>query len=135
MYSEYQFDIAMHGCCVGADFEFHKSIIDLINEPIERGDIRDAEDEKVFIHGYPCNIYDKSVLDDIVEELDYVAAVEPPLKRNNIMASLCDHLIVCPKNYHEQLRSGTWATYRYAKKYKKPITIIYPNGQIIHECR
>lgn len=49
---------------------------------------------------------------------------EEPLKRNKIIVSLCDILLVCPKTEKEELRSGTWSTCRYAKKLGKQILII-----------
>ena len=52
----------------------------------------------------------------------------PPLQRNRIIAQGCDQLIACPAEADEQLRSGTWATVRYARAAGKPITIIIPGG-------
>jgi hypothetical protein len=33
----------------------------------------------------------------------------------------------------ERLRSGTWATVRYARKLRKPITILWANGEVTEE--
>jgi len=39
-----------------------------------------------------------------------------------------------PKGKVEEWRgSGTWATIRYARKVGKPVTIIYPDGEIQEE--
>lgn len=51
---------------------------------------------------------------------------DEPLKRNKLIVDYCQHLIACPKEHTHTLRSGTWATIRYAWKCKKDITIIPP---------
>lgn len=48
------------------------------------------------------------------------------LVRNHDIVDCSDILIACPKTVEEELRSGTWATVRYARKKNKPIQIIYP---------
>lgn len=48
------------------------------------------------------------------------------LVRNCEIVDSCDLLIATPKEKEEQLRSGTWATIRYARKTGKPVEIIYP---------
>lgn len=50
------------------------------------------------------------------------------LDRNHDIVDCSDILITCPKEDVEQLRSGTWATIRYAKKSNKKTIIIYPSG-------
>lgn len=44
--------------------------------------------------------------------------------RNHEIVDTCDHLFVAPKDNTEQVRSGTWATYRYARRQGRPTTII-----------
>lgn len=56
-----------------------------------------------------------------------------PLSRNKFIAKECDHLLVTPFEMEEVLRSGTWATVRYARSFGKPITIILPDGSIVEE--
>ena len=76
-----------------------------------------------------------------LHNVDYTAireVYEPqdPLRRNKIMARLCDQLIACPAEQNgEVLRSGTWATVRYARELCKHITIIRPDGKIEVEDR
>jgi hypothetical protein len=53
-----------------------------------------------------------------------------PLARNLIIVQRCDHLLATPDSREEKLRSGTWATIRYARKAGKPHTIIWPDGEI-----
>lgn len=47
-----------------------------------------------------------------------------PLARNREMVALCDVLIAAPAGHHEVLRSGTWATIRYARRAHKPIIML-----------
>lgn len=101
---------AIHGDCIGADFDFHNIAI---------------------LHGYriiiyPCNI---------PKMRSYVKADEEhlpsaPLIRNHTIVNMSNLLIACPKSHKEELRSGTWATIRYAKKIQKVCVIVDPAGDI-----
>ncbi len=53
----------------------------------------------------------------------------PYLDRNHKIVDETDILIATPAG-KEQLRSGTWATVRYAGKKKKPIYLIDPEGNL-----
>lgn len=53
--------------------------------------------------------------------------------RNGIIATVAQHLVACPGEATEQLRSGTWSTVRRARKLNRRITIIFPNGTITEE--
>ena len=53
-----------------------------------------------------------------------------PRTRNRIMVRKCHWLIAAPKSDEEEIYSGTWSTIRYARRLEKPITILYPSGQI-----
>ena len=48
------------------------------------------------------------------------------LKRNQRIVDNCELMIATPKEHQHSLRSGTWATIRYAWKVKRDITIIPP---------
>jgi hypothetical protein len=50
------------------------------------------------------------------------------LERNRDIVNETYGLIACPKFGMEELRSGTWATVRYARKLKRPIMIIHSDG-------
>ena len=54
-----------------------------------------------------------------------------PLIRNKMIVDACDVLVITPKTAQEELRSGTWATYRYAKQQGKRVYKINPDGQVI----
>jgi hypothetical protein len=53
---------------------------------------------------------------------------KPYLERNHDIVDETDMLIATPGEFNEQLRSGTWATLRYARKLGRPIIIIWPDG-------
>ena len=63
--------------------------------------------------------------DELREEKDY-------LDRNHDIVDETSFLLACP-NGPEKLRSGTWATIRYARKTGKSILIIYPDGKYDYE--
>lgn len=48
----------------------------------------------------------------------------PYLERNHNIVDECDILIAAPKSNVEELRSGTWATYRYAMKLEKTVILL-----------
>jgi hypothetical protein len=60
----------------------------------------------------------------------WFAPSAPPLERNKHIVHNCGWLIAAPKEDSETLRSGTWATIRYARKLRRPITIVFPNGEV-----
>lgn len=50
----------------------------------------------------------------------------PYLERNFDIVKECDELIATPYQNHEIVRSGTWATIRYAYRLEKDVYIITP---------
>lgn len=55
----------------------------------------------------------------------YVRGTRPYLKRNRNIAYACTLLLAMPKRIgHEELRSGTWSTVRYARKMGKEVRFI-----------
>jgi hypothetical protein len=62
------------------------------------------------------------------------AAIELPpkdyLDRNKDIVSATDILIAAPKEMTEQLRSGTWSTVRFARKMKRQVILILPDGTV-----
>lgn len=51
----------------------------------------------------------------------------PYLKRNHAIVEACSMLIAAPFTDQEQLRSGTWATVRYAKQLQR-LVLVLPRG-------
>lgn len=99
-----------HGDCIGADEQAH-------NLAKSNGSCR------IVIHP-PLNSYKRAWCpnaDTVLSPLDY-------LDRNRAIVDRTDLLLAAPGEYEEQLRSGTWATIRYAKKQSKKVIIIYPDG-------
>jgi hypothetical protein len=57
---------------------------------------------------------------------DVILAPREYMDRNADIAFVCDEMIATPKEATEQQRSGTWATVRRARRFYKPITVIFP---------
>jgi len=102
-----------HGDCIGADAQSHE--------------IMEQYAEGIVIHppinGSKRAFCKKSDWVDpkILDPKEYIA-------RNHDIVNSVDLMIATPAEFHEQIRSGTWATIRYAKKIKKDLVIIYPDG-------
>ena len=102
-----------HGACIGADKHFHDIATSLmINVILHPGVNRQG---KCFTRA-DCQGYN-----DIKPERYF-------LDRDKDIVNACDVLIATPRGFKEVLRSGTWATVRYARKKSKEIWIIYPDG-------
>lgn len=93
-----------HGDCIGADTDFHNICKNLTNI-------------KIIIHP-PSNNTMRSFC-----ESENICKPKSYLVRNKDIVDKSDVLIACPFNNIEQLRSGTWATIRYAKQTNKPILL------------
>jgi len=98
-----------HGDCVGADSEVH--------------DIA-RQSRWCWIEAHPTNIEGKRAF----TSADFVHAVKPPIERNHDIVDVSKRLIATPGEMHEVLRSGTWATIRYAVRVGIPVLIVYPDG-------
>jgi hypothetical protein len=101
--------VIRHGDCVGGDDQ-------LANR---------ARKRKIYLISHPSNLVAKRAYAESDEYLD----MKPPLDRNR---DIVDHSFMLwgfPKG-PEELRSGTWATIRYAWKERKPTMVIYPEGTI-----
>ncbi len=58
-----------------------------------------------------------------------VMAEKPYLARNLDIARECQILLACPMG-PEEVRSGTWATIRYARTLRRQVIIFWPDGGI-----
>lgn len=54
----------------------------------------------------------------------------PYLERNHHIVDETEFLIGTPRESHNVLRSGTWATIRYARKVGKRVVLIRPDGSV-----
>ena len=107
-----------HGCCVGADAES----VEIVEQWSRRCEI---------IAHPPDN---NAMVSRIT--LEFAKRVEPALpylERNRAIVNACDTLVACPEGINEEQRSGTWSTVRFARKQKKRIVIVYPDGAITQE--
>ena len=100
-----------HGDCEGSDEQAHYIALSLKIQ--------------VVVHP-PENPYKRAFCKDFVS----IRVEKPYLERNQEIVKETEILIATPKNAIEELRSGTWATIRFAKKQKKHWSIIEPNGKI-----
>jgi hypothetical protein len=102
-----------HGDSVGADEQAH--------------DIAASLDRKIVIHPSTL-LYQRAykVAKDIRLQ-------KKPLIRNRDIVRETSALIAAPAESIEQLRSGTWSTVRHARKLKRPIVIIHPDGTLLLE--
>lgn len=100
-----------HGDCIGVDAQAH-----VIAEELGL---------RVTIHPPTDSTYRANCRADIT------LPPKPYRDRNLSIVLAVSHLIVVPSGLEEdQDRSGTWQTYRMAKRMAKPITIIYPGGRL-----
>jgi hypothetical protein len=103
---------AVHGCCVGADEQFHYLIRALWPECRIEGQPSTLKGQRAYVG---C---------------DSLAPARSPLVRNQAIVAECELLIACPHGYEEEQRSGTWATVRHARKVGRPVKIVWPDGRI-----
>jgi hypothetical protein len=110
--------IVIHGCCHGADQEFHSLAVWHCVDVI-RGYPGPAQCQKEFART-KCN------------GKRYVVS-KSFLERNRDIVDDSEKLLACPGKMEEEQRSGTWATIRYARKTGKPRTIVWPDGTVEEE--
>ncbi len=109
--------VAHHGDCVGADARFHELVRDAL--PATR------------IVSHPPSVEAKRafmVADEVCGRLPY-------LERNRRIVDESEVLVACPRSAVEELRSGTWATVRYARKRGVPVYLILPDGTLVEGGR
>jgi hypothetical protein len=94
-----------HGDCVGADAQAHNL----------------ARVMFLLIHIHPpTNDYRRA----FCTGAHHIHTPKPYLDRNHDIVDACDVLIATPEQDEEILRSGTWATVRYARKLQKETHIL-----------
>ena len=102
-----------HGDCVGADNTLHYMALGL---------------------GIPIGV--RPPVDDRfrawtrVTASVYVYPPKPYIQRNHDIVNHTQYLIACPDTMQEVLRSGTWATIRYAGKNNRVVYLVYPDGRL-----
>jgi hypothetical protein len=98
----------IHGDCIGADAMFDKICKNLSIE----------------VEIYPPSNPKKRAFCDA----DVFNPEDDYLTRNRKIVDASDVIIATPKSSEEELRSGTWATIRYARKKGKKVYIINPEN-------
>lgn len=105
------------GDCIGADHEALK-LVRQIREGLDTG--------VVWTVGHPSTVSEKRAWDYYDER----RSPDGPLTRNHAMVDAADLVIAAPGEAQEVLRSGTWATVRYARKWGKPVVVVWPDGTV-----
>lgn len=103
-----------HGDCEGADEEFH----DIISAIKKKNKI------KRVIHPPSYDTLRAYC------EGDELRPKKPYIERNHNIVDETDALIAFPPTQKEIMKSGSWTTIRYARKQKKSIYIIFPDGEV-----
>lgn len=104
----------LHGACHGADREAHPLV--------------------QFREMFPSNREQRDWANKVRQSGDIVHEINIfPIDRNHQTVDKCNAVVAAPNESNEVLRSGTWATIRYARKMKKPLYIVYPDGDLQKE--
>jgi hypothetical protein len=106
---------ARHGDCVGADAEMHLLCAALgvrvrIHPP-------DVDRHRAF-----CHFFVPGCVDEVCDP-------KPYLVRDHDIVDNSDYLVATPKGA-EVVRSGTWATVRYARELRLPVFLLHPDGRV-----
>lgn len=104
--------VVVHGGAKGADTEFHNICIRM-TVPL--------------IKVYPsCFTHAWGELHESSRTKIIYMDQQPPLDRNWDIVRDRDLVVACPNTAQETLRSGTWATVRYAQQLERTIIVIKP---------
>jgi len=114
-----------HGDCIGADAQAHSIarvrhipvIVHPPSDPKKRAYVEFGALSIIACGSDPFSMY--------------VRPEKPYIERNHDIVDETDELVATPKSVYEELRSGTWATIRYAQKLGKPVTLIMPDGTVM----
>ncbi len=110
LFNELLLHVLHHGDCIGADTQAHR---------LARG-----IGASIVIH--PPNNPKKRAFcvgaDEIKPTFHYL------VRNKHIVDHARDGIVAAPHGTNEEARSGTWATIRYARKAKRKIWIVWPDG-------
>lgn len=99
-----------HGDCVGSDAEAHDIANNMPYWLVSHPPV--DETKRAFKH---ANEYREP---------------RPYLVRNKAIVAETERLIATPGEFKEELRSGTWSTIRHARRLRRPIWIVFPDGSV-----
>ncbi len=103
-----------HGDCIGADDEAANVVAAVTPKP------------RIVCHP-PINESKRA----FNKHSDEVLGAYEYLERNRDIVNAVTMLFVCPKEMQEIQRSGTWSTYRYARRRSKRIVVVFPDGSVV----
>ena len=105
-----------HGACVGGDERLAEVAFQL----------------GYTLEAWPAELPARYVSERALALSHVVHDQQPPLERNHdIVDHASDCLVVCPGDRVEKLRSGTWATVRYARRRPSlPRLVCWPDGAV-----
>ncbi|NIN67778.1 MAG: hypothetical protein GTO63_24345 [Anaerolineae bacterium] len=103
-----------HGCCKGADRTAHRLAVGL---GFRIGGHPGDQEQSAWAHE-PTRLGD----------FDFIKPVQSYLVRNREMVDKCGLLIATPAEMTFVLRSGTWATVRYASDTGTRTIFVFPDG-------
>lgn len=83
------------------------------------------------IHARPCDIKGASSY-AALSASQVTHPARRPLDRNGDIVAACAALVVCPAG-PEVMRSGTWATVRRARKARRRMVFVWPDGSVTTE--
>jgi hypothetical protein len=106
--------IILHqGCCVGGDEQIAIA----------------AHALRIPIIAYPPD--NKRFFSKIAFELSFRVEPDMPyLARNDKIIEACNVLFVAPRTKFEEVRSGTWSTFRHARTFGRYVIVIYNDGGV-----
>lgn len=96
------------GDCLGADAEMHRLATGIAWKTV--GHIPSDPTHRAFL------------------DYDEVRKPLPYMQRNAAIVESAKYMLATPYEMTEQQRGGTWATIRMARRAKKPLIIVYPDG-------
>lgn len=102
--------IAVHGDCKGADAQFDSI----------------CKTYGFYRIAWPCTLHNQRAFCDVNEQ----HVEQPPLVRNRCIVEDANVMLATPRSATEELRSGTWATIRHARRAGKPLLLILPDGTV-----
>jgi hypothetical protein len=101
--------IVRHGDCVGSDAKFHAMAL--------------SQGCTIYIHPSNLPYYQAGC-----KGWYWRGTPKPPLERNRDIVDHSAMLLATPRETSEVLRSGTWATIRYARKIERPLLVVPPEA-------
>lgn len=101
--------VAHHGDCIGADAQFHALARELGWRVVVHPPVGDDDDRARCDH-------------------DELRAPLTHMKRNKAIVLESQRMIAVPRDMTEQPHGGTWKTVVMARKAKKPLVIVLPDG-------